>query len=270
MPMIFSKKDIVISHDLAKLTTGEMDNYVAHIICEQGSYGFLFAGKPFVLKQGEAMISTTNSEIETPHGSADLKVRCIYISATFLEVATPKSNYGILGTLELFKNPVMRPDEYYFDRLRKDFSDIEERLSRPHGFLDDIMICYVQAMFLDFFHIHSTDEHSQSITDRSAALVRSFIALLEQGEYIKHREISYYADKLFVTPKHLSDMCKKISGFSANYWIIRFTTIHIRRLLKERSMTLTEIADLFEFSSQAYFNRFVQRNLGASPSAFRR
>ena len=33
------------------------------------------------------------------------------------------------------------------------------------------------------------------------------------------------ADKLFVITKYLSEVCKKVSGFPANYWINRFTLI---------------------------------------------
>lgn len=95
------------------------------------------------------------------------------------------------------------------------------------------------------------------------------MALLNDGNYIKHREVTWYADKLFVTSKYLLEVCKSVSGKVANYWINRFAAIHIHKLLRERDMTFTQIADMFEFSSPAYFSRFVQKNLGAAPSTFR-
>ncbi len=267
--MVLGPTDIIIDHHLNRIHSDEIGEHVAHIICEEGQYEFLFNGKPFVLRKGQAMIVTSNTEIKKISMSDDFKTRCIYVSPTFLEVATPKSNYGIIGTLLLFENPVMQPDEHFFLRLVKDFTDIEERLNEPHDFLDDIMTCYVQAMFLDFFHIHAVENQLHSFSEQNATIVGRFISLLQGGEYIKHRELTYYADKLFVTSKHLSELCKQISGYSANYWITRFTTIHIRRLLGQRDLSFTEIADMFEFSSPSYFNRFVQRNLGATPSAFR-
>ena len=100
-------------------------------------------------------------------------------------------------------------------------------------------------------------------------LLSSFLQLLSRGDFIKNREVSYYADKLCVTPKYLSEVCKKVSGFSANSWINRYASIELVHLLKDKSLSLTDIAYMFDFSSQSHFSRFVQNNLGQKPSAFR-
>ena len=39
--------------------------------------------------------------------------------------------------------------------------------------------------------------------------------------------------------------------------------------LHDRSLSLTDIADMFGFSSPAHFSRYVQNNLGAKPSDLR-
>ena len=124
-------------------------------------------------------------------------------------------------------------------------------------------------MFLDFFDIHAAQNGLANISFQDTDVITRFMDMLERGDYVKNREVGYYADKLCVTPKYLSEICKSVSGKTANYWISRFTTIHIRRLLKEREMTFTQISDFFEFSSPAYFSRFVQKHLGTSPTNFR-
>ena len=60
-----------------------------------------------------------------------------------------------------------------------------------------------------------------------------------------------------------------MSGFPANYWITRYTALEISRLLRDKSLSLTEISDQFNFSSPSYFTRFVQKYLGANPMDFR-
>lgn len=60
-----------------------------------------------------------------------------------------------------------------------------------------------------------------------------------------------------------------MSGYSANFWINRYATIDIARLLRDKSLSLTDIADIYGFTSQSHFTRYVQQNLGATPSAFR-
>ena len=102
-----------------------------------------------------------------------------------------------------------------------------------------------------------------------AQVMNNFIGMLERGDYRKNREVGYYADKLCVTPKYLSEVCKKVSGFSANSWINRYAAIDLVHLLKDKSLSLTDIAYMFDFSSPSHFSRFVQNNLGQKPSAFR-
>lgn len=89
------------------------------------------------------------------------------------------------------------------------------------------------------------------------------------GTYREHREVSYYADCLCVTAKYLSEVSKKVSGSSANYWINRYTILDISRQLRNKSLTFVQISDLFHFSSPAYFSRYVQQYLGVTPSNYR-
>ena len=96
-----------------------------------------------------------------------------------------------------------------------------------------------------------------------------FLAMLEEGTYRRIREVSYYADALCVTPKYLSEVSKRVSGYAANYWINRYTTLDIARMLRDKSLTFVQISDLFSFSSPAYFSRYVQRNLGMNPTQYR-
>ena len=104
---------------------------------------------------------------------------------------------------------------------------------------------------------------------QTSAVMDRFVAMLEVGNYREHRDVAWYANELCVTPKYLSEICKRVSGQSANYWINRYAAMELSHLLKDRSFTLTDIADHFNFASLSHFSRYVQNNLGASPSSFR-
>lgn len=230
----------------------------------------MFDGHPFVLKVGEAMIVGLQQLVESTHCSADLDVMCIYVKQNFLELCTPRSNYGIKGSLALYSCPVMQVDKDRFEQLRQGFIQIEQRLLKTENmFQEDVLVCATQMTFLDFFDIHAAQNGLANISFQDMDIITRFMQMLERGDYVKNREAGYYADKLCVTPKYLSEICKSVSGKTANYWISRFTTIHIRRLLRERKMSFTQISDLFEFSSPSYFSRFVQKHLGVSPTNFR-
>ena len=131
------------------------------------------------------------------------------------------------------------------------------------------MMNVVQTMILDFFDFHAELYGFDRITSQNEQLMSQFVEMLEQGDYRENREIGYYADKLCVTSKYLSEVCKKVSGLPANYWITRYASLEISRLLRDRSLSFTDISDMFGFSSLAHFSRYVQKNLGTSPSDFR-
>lgn len=267
--MAFNENNLIVDHHLDRLCSEDLNRHVAHIICTHGRMDFMIDGRSFSLKASEAMI-VVGQVMERMVCTADFEVMCIYISPEFLERCTPRSNYGIRGTLALYTCPVMQMDEERFEQLRQDFLQIENRLLKEQNpFQEDVLICATQMMFLDFFDIHSSQNGLANISFQDADIIARFMQMLEHGDYVKKREVGYYADKLCVTPKYLSEICKSVSGKTANYWISRFTTIHIRRLLQEREMSFTQISDLFEFSSPAYFSRFVHKHLGTSPTDFR-
>ena len=108
------------------------------------------------------------------------------------------------------------------------------------------------------------------MSERISSLLRKFIELLYNGAYIRNRDLEYYASRLCVTPHYLSELCKKVSGEPASYWIDRFTMQEITRLLRQKELPLTEIAERMNFSSVSYFSRYVQKRLSLPPSEYRK
>ena len=131
---------------------------------------------------------------------------------------------------------------------------------------------------IEFADILSTDlqlahtgylTHALCLEGTATLLFNGASFPLQRGDYHTHRDIAYYADQLCVTPKYLSETCKSISGSGAAYWINRYTSVEIARLLRDRSLTLTDIAYRFDFSSTAHLSRYIRQNLGISASEIR-
>ena len=83
------------------------------------------------------------------------------------------------------------------------------------------------------------------------------------------REVAFYADKLCVSPKYLSEVVKKSSGHPASYWINGFAMQEILALLKRFDLTFAEIADQMNFYNPAHFTRFVKKQTGLAPTELR-
>lgn len=223
------------------------------------------------MKPGDCLIVRRSDLMTGIDESPDFKVDVVYATPQLITLATPQANYGTRGGLALFNNPIMHLNDYQQQVCILDFDYIKRRLAiDTHKFHRDAIINAVQAMIIDFFDFHASlyTRTEDSVTQQHSTLMDRFLALLERGDYRRHREIGYYADLLCVTPKYLSEVSKRVSGFSATYWVARYTSLEIARLLHARRLTFTEITNLFGFSSESYFCRYVQKHLGASPSDF--
>lgn len=261
---------IIISDTLEGVREDRIEDYLTHALCLSGRMDFEFNGGAFTLAEGELMIVRKAKWIERINCSADFTVKVIYSEASFIEHSTPLSNYGMKGQLALFINPIMKLTAEQFKICYCDFENVSFRHAAIHlPFYEEGIRCAMQLMIIDFFNFHAELYGDKIISQQYAAIMNQFLSLLERGDYRKYRDIGYYASNICVTPKYLSEICKKVSGHSANFWINRFTTLDISRQLRNKHLSLTDISELFNFSSTAYFTRYVQRNLGMRPSDFR-
>lgn len=264
-------RDVIIADTMADVGTESRKDYLTHAFCTAGTCRILFNGKAFDFNKGDLLIVRKGRLVEQITPSVYFRVKVIYVTARFIELSTPQNNYGMKGQLSLFLNPVMRLTPKQQETCLRDFGNVEFRLGRSdHHFYREVMTNAVQTMILDFYDFHSHLYGESEIAAQSAGIMNRFLMMLENGDYRQHREVTYYADKLCVTSKYLSEVSKKISGYAANYWINRYTTLDIARLLRDKSLSFVQISDMFNFSSPAYFSRYVLHNLGVNPTDYRR
>ena len=261
---------VIITDSLDGLEEGAYEGYLAHALCLGGECRFTFNEKPYVLREGDLTIVRKLRLISGLRPSDDFKVKVLFVKSSFIELCMPATNYGLKGSVAMFLNPVMHlnADQRYL--CLRNFDWIEWRLSHTdHHFYQDLLLNAVQGTVIDFFDFHSQQNGKVPITNQNASIFGRFMSMLDNGEYRTHREVSWYAEQLCVTPKYLSEISKKVCGYSANYWINRYTILDISRLIRDRSLTFNKISDMFGFSSPAYFSKYVQRFLGMSPTDYR-
>ena len=262
---------IILDNTLARISEERLAGYLTHAYCYKGYCTFQRNGKDFRFEAGDCLIVPRRGDlVENVVESDDFQVIVIYVTQEFIELSTPQSNYGMKGQLALFENPIMKLNPQQQEICRRNFEAVKKRLQQTsHRFRHDALLNAVQCMIIDFFDFHAELYGVDKISSQQNQLMEQFIEMLESGDYRKNREIGYYADKLCVTPKYLSEVSKKTSGLPANFWITRYTSLEISRLLRDRNLSFTEISDEFGFTSLSHFSRYVVNNLGAKPSELR-
>lgn len=83
----------------------------------------------------------------------------------------------------------------------------------------------IHMLMLDLYDFHARINNDDNTSLSAASIMAKFIGMLENKEYRKNREVAYYAEKLCVVPKYLSEVSNKVSGFSASYWIDRKSVV---------------------------------------------
>ena len=99
-------------------------------------------------------------------------------------------------------------------------------------------------------------------------LFNRFLNLLAQTSP-KYHPVSFYADKLQITPKYLSVLCKQCSGKTALEWIEESVLEEIRFYLVQPDITIKEVARITGFDNPSFFGQYVKQHFGCTPATFR-
>ncbi|WP_020603887.1 helix-turn-helix domain-containing protein [Spirosoma spitsbergense] len=106
-------------------------------------------------------------------------------------------------------------------------------------------------------------------TERAKKLFFDFLWLVEES-YSHRQEVGYYADKLGVSAKYLTDLTRQINGKSALQLIHDRVLTEGKRLLFYSELSVKEITGQIGFDEASYFSRFFTGKVGFTPKEFQK
>ncbi len=109
---------------------------------------------------------------------------------------------------------------------------------------------------------------ARSSVNSSDYTFNTFMKLLR--EFPHEREVQWYAAKLGITPKYLSEICKERSGKSASQWIAEITVSELKQYLRNTTMPIREIAKVMEFPNASFFCQYTKKHTGLTPNHYRK
>lgn len=93
---------------------------------------------------------------------------------------------------------------------------------------------------------------------------------LINGHSEMYHDVSWYAEKLGVSPDYLSRITKECNGKSVRLWINESLISKATVLLRQKDLSIKEISEMLNFTDQSSFGRFFKKNTGRSPKSFRK
>lgn len=129
---------------------------------------------------------------------------------------------------------------------------------------------HLQSLLLDIYDKYHRfyNRGETGISNRQDELFKSFIMLLNEYS-TSEREVAFYADRLGISTKYLSGICRHIADKSAKEVIDNFAILQIKVLLQSTELSIVEIADRLRFPDQSYMGRYFKRHEGITPKEYR-
>lgn len=110
--------------------------------------------------------------------------------------------------------------------------------------------------------------HSASHGVRQVELYNRLMELVAMHHKQSH-EVSFYADRLHVTTRYLSEVTGRVAGRSTKQLIDDYLMHEIEQMLLTTSRNIQEIANDYGFVSQASLAKFFRSQRHCSPTEFR-
>lgn len=140
---------------------------------------------------------------------------------------------------------------------------------RENRFRNQIAKNHLQSFMLDIYDkwYRYFGKHKIEGGTRQDEIFKSFVSLVHE-HCASQREVSFYAEKLCISTKYLTGICKAVTGDSAKKIIDDFAILEIKVLLQSTELTVQEIADRLVFPDQSYLGRYFKRHEGMSPKEY--
>ncbi|SHN13214.1 AraC-type DNA-binding protein [Chitinophaga sp. CF418] len=168
----------------------------------------------------------------------------------------PNSFHQLAGTTVIRLNEDMR-------------TEMEDLVIKMLKEFDNFLLLRSEILrgLLNIFMIYLTRQYRPAVQPPSKqgnrALVSRFFSIVEK-KYMVFKLVADYADELAVTPNHLNEMVKKVSGFPASHHIRQRVVLEAKRQATYSGSSMKEIAYSLGFDDIAHFSKFFKNFSGRS------
>ncbi len=265
------RPDFLYSTDFLAMNAPELSHTCMHLLCTAGEGSFVFNEKCYHIGKNDLVVMPNPTRAKNLAAAPGMQVEWFAADNKYLGGLLPSNNYSIGGSISLNHDPVIKLTDRQADILLADFHRLRDRMDdRDLLFYRELMGSLCLTMMYDIFEPHAQCEATDPHSDRTAYIVRQLTDLLATGISRTEREVSYYAERLHVSPKYLSATIKRVTGQSVSSFIDRHTVPILKKYLNDERLSLTQIADRMNFTSLSYFSRYCTKHLGQSPSEYRK
>lgn len=243
--------------------------FYAIILCLKGEATFLYNGTLKHIVPNALLISSPGVAMSHLHHSPDLSCRTICMTPSYASRLIPM-NHNIWNIRRLIdQEPLITLHEQDAHTIDKYCELLQQRVlhngQNHHHIIDSLM----QTLVYELSDMTTqTGMNTTSPFTSAEYLFNKFIKLLESS-FPRNRKVEFYAQRLNVSAKHLTLVCKQVGHQTCSSLINQYVARDIEQLLKFSPKSIKEITHETGFPNPSFFTRFVKHHLGASPKTLR-
>jgi AraC-like DNA-binding protein len=219
---------------------------------------------PAIITLGPSVIRyfTKNSDL--------LKMDVIFFKEGFL-----MERYADLFFLfkhDFFKDSdliVLPLKDAFYIKINKIYELIQLTQATGNYHESELIRSYIFALVYEIDAYHRQHALETSSFKKGYPLFTKFRQLLSNN-YMQEHRLKFYASHLHLTPKSLSAAIKTQTGKSAGKWIDDTVILEAKVLLQNKTLTVSQISGMLNFSDQSVFGKFFRANTGMSPIEYRK
>ena len=226
--------------------------------------------KDYTLKKNDMIIITPDQIVQLHERSDDSSCLFFALSHAFTDEILVTLDRILPIFFYVKDNPCTVLTDEEVSSVMKYHSFLWEKVRNTNNvYRREITKNIIRALVVEMYSVFEAHIPEKRFKSRKEELFESFLLSVSRN-FIKERSVTFYADQLFLTPKHLSRVIKEISGRSAGEWIDEQVVLEAKARLKTSSQTIQEVSDQLGFPNQSFFGKYFKHHTGMSPSEYRK
>lgn len=238
------------------------------ILMKSGSMQIMHNLKGYTISKNDVFVVMPGDFARCLSVSEDCRLTLLAFSDSYY---APVSNGMQFNTFFSFfrKHPKNSIDNQGFtDTLH--VLDIMRRRVEGTNHIDkkNVVRGYIYALCQDALGwINAVKDADAAPRTRGDEILAAFLDLLENNYTTEHR-IQFYADRLCISTKHLSETVRSLSGRSVKDWIQEYLLLEAKALLQSHKYSIQEISWKLNFANQSFFGTWFKKAAGMSPRQY--
>lgn len=238
------------------------------LLCFQGTCSITVHLTQYTMKKGTLLILLPDLYFQILEQSDDCKF--IFTGfATELVRSSSLFSKSIEYTPFIFEKPVLQLDKKAFDLMYTYLRIIIKAKNISNNIVtqEQAALTFTQ-LILGLGNLIKNGKSVNQQYNRNQEIVKELVRTVVMN-YHTERNVSFYADKMHLSPQHLSTTIKKITGKTLTDIISSFIINDAKAKLKSTEMTIQEIAYSLNFPDISFFGKYFKRYTGMSPKQYR-